>query len=113
MYIEYANYSQDNRIQVIKYNVGGFVPSPIINKGEEVGYVLAANGIENVTENLPDGYEINLIIKLEVISIYNRIVIQSFLLRLQRHNANFNAGSDKRVFWNYCFESEPIYDLRN
>lgn len=46
---------------------------------------------------------------LEVESIFNRIVKQTFLLRLQRKNAFFDAKDNKNAFWNYCFESNPEF----
>ncbi len=106
--IEYSDYGDSkNNKKIAVYNSGGFVPSPIISKGEVVNYVLVANNIKDLAENLPDGMEISLIMTLEVISIYGRVMYQKFLIRLQRKNGFFNAGNDKNIFWNYCFEDSP------
>ena len=108
MAIEYSDYENNSRNKKIEvYEAGGFIPSPIIDKGEVVNYVLVANNIENVAENLPNEMEISLVMDMEVTSIYGRTVIQKFMLRLQRENAFFNAGNNKNIFWNYCFESDP------
>ena len=106
--IEYSDYEDSkNNKKIMSYKSGGFVPSPIIEKGEIVNYVLVANNLKDLAENLPGGMEISLIIKLEVISIYERVVNQTFLLRLQSKNAFFNSFENKNIFWNYCYESTP------
>lgn len=106
--IRYSDYGDEkNNKEIVTYDTGGFVPSPIIKRGEIVKYVLVANGLKNLAENLPDGMEISLVMTLEVISIYDKTVNQEFLIRLQRKNSFFNAENDKNVFWNYCYESTP------
>ena len=105
--IRYSDYGTGEEQQLVKYTSGGFVPNPIISKGENVSYVLVASGLTNLAEDLPNGMEINLVIELEVVSIFGRRVIQTYLLRLQRKNAFFDAKTDKHIFWNYCYESTP------
>ena len=106
MNISYDDFGTGDRIKVAHYGTGGFIPSPIIGKGEEVGFYLAANGITDLAKNLPDGYEIVIRLSMNVTSIYNRKVIQHFLLRLQTENATFCNSADKKMFWNYCFEAD-------
>lgn len=103
--VSYSNYEIDEDVEVLSYSKGGFVPSPIISRGEAVNFVLVANELHNLAENLPKGYEINIILTAEVTSIFNRTVEQNFLLRLQKNNALFKSKS-LNYFWNYCFESE-------
>ena len=105
--IRYSDYGTGEEQQLVTYTSGGFIPNPIISKGENVSYVLVANGLTNLAEDLPNGVEINLVIELEVVSIFGRRVIQTYLLRLQRKNAFFDAKTDKHIFWNYCYESTP------
>lgn len=106
--IQYSDYGdKKTNKEIVTYDTGGFVPSPIIKRGEIVKYVLVANGLKNLAENLPDGMEISLVMTLEVISIYDKTVNQEFLIRLQRKNSFFNAKNDKNIFWNYCYESTP------
>lgn len=108
MIIIYADYGTDGKDEpVATYGTGGFVPSPIIAKGEIVYYVLVVNKLKDLVENLPEGNEINLVVTFEVISIYNRTTNQKFLLRLQRKNSFFDAPEEKNLFWNYCCESTP------
>ncbi len=112
MIVSCTNYAKENGKQdniLMHYSTGGFIPSPIIDKGEIVNYVLLASGLQDIAENLSEDEEINIVIDLEVESIFNRIVKQSFLLRLQRKNAFFNAKDNKNAFWNYCFESNPVF----
>lgn len=87
------------------YPKGGFVPSPIIDRGEAVNYILFANNLHDLAENLPKNNEINIVIDIEVTSIFNRTVEQRFLLRLQKENTLFHSNGNKNCFWNYCFES--------
>ena len=87
------------------YPKGGFVPSPIIDRGEAVDYILVANNLHNLAENLPADNEINIVMIVEVTSIFNRTVEQQFLLRLQKNNTLFHSNGNKNCFWNYCFES--------
>lgn len=106
--ISYADYGNDKKTEnIATYGEGGFIPSPFIEKGEGVNYVLLANKLQDLVENIPEGMEINLKVIIEVVSIYDRAVNQIFLLRLQRKNAFFDAGGDKNLFWNYCYESTP------
>lgn len=107
MTISYSDYGNDTDNRIISYGVGGFVASPIISKGESVNYIVVANGISDLVQNLPEGMEINLTINIEVTSIFDRKVIQTFLLRLQQKNAFFDSKENKNVFWNYCYESLP------
>ena len=103
--VSYCNYEIDKNVEVLSYSKGGFVPSPIISRGEAVNFVLVANDLYNLAEKLPKGYEINIVVTVEVTSIFNRTVEQRFLLRLQKSNALFKSKSIN-YFWNYCFESE-------
>lgn len=102
--ISYCDYEKDDEIPIKSYGKGGFVPSPIIDYGEVVNYILVANNLQNVVESLPKGYEIVIRLTMEVTSIYNRTVEQRFLLRLQKKNVQFNSPHDTHYFWNYCFE---------
>lgn len=105
MRISYMNYETGEENRVTNYKEGGFVPAPIIDKGEAISYVLGVNNQKDFIEGIPYEGEINLILLVEVESIYNRKVNQKFLLRLQRKNAFFDAGKDENIFWNYCFEA--------
>lgn len=107
MVIEYSDYgNSSNNIRKGHYGTGGFVPSPMIARGEIINYALFVNELDGLAENLPDGMEISLKLKTETVSIYNRTTIQEFLLRLQRKNVFFNAENNKNIFWNYCFEGK-------
>jgi len=108
MKISYCNYSSDEKEKIINYGKGGLITSPIIDRGEKITYAIVADGICNIAENLPKGYEINISLKIETTSIYGRTVIQTFLLRLQKENAFLTNNSNKNLFWNYCYESDPI-----
>lgn len=88
------------------YPKGGFVPSPIIDRGEAVNYILIANNLHDLAEKLPPDNEINIVIVIEVTSIFNRTVEQKFLLRLQKNNTLFHSNGNKNIFWNYCYESD-------
>lgn len=109
MIVAYSNYKKESGKrdkELMRYSsVGGFIPSPIINKGEIVNYVILASGLQDIAENLSEDEEINIVMDLEVKSIFNRIVKQTFLLRLQRKNAFFDAKKNRNAFWNYCYES--------
>lgn len=112
MIITYANFATSKGVidkELIHYSAGGLVPSPIISKGETVNYVLLASGLYNIAENLLEDDEINIAIDLEIASIYNQIVKQKFMLRLQRKNQFFDAKEDKNIFWNYCYEDIPEF----
>lgn len=115
MVVTYTNYAalkgKQDKI-LMRYSTGGFIPSPIIGKGEVVNYVLLTSGLRNIAEELPDDEEINIAIDFEVASIFNRIVRQKFLLRLQRKNSFFDAKDNKNIFWNYCFESNSEIDFK-
>lgn len=112
MIVSYTDYAKEKGKQdniLMDYSTGGFIPSPIINKGEIVNYVIMASGLQNIAENLSKDEEINIVLDLEVASIFNRIVTQKFLLRLQRKNGFFDAKDNKNIFWNYCYESNPEF----
>lgn len=103
--ISYYDCSTGNSTKIKDYPKGGFVPSPIIDRGEAVNYLLVANNLHDLAENLPANNEINIVLIVEVTSIFNRTVEQKFLLRLQKDNTLFHANN-KNLFWNYCYESD-------
>lgn len=104
--VSYYDQNTRTNTKIKDYPKGGFVPSPIIDRGEAVNYILVANNLHDLAENLPVDNEINIVIVVEVTSIFNRTVEQKFLLRLQKNNTLFHSNGNKNVFWNYCYESD-------
>lgn len=104
--VSIKNWETDDDNLVIKKSAGAFIPSPIIDKSEEVEYIFLVPDIYDLAENLKGGYEIVLMIDISVTSIYDRTIEQGFLLRLQRGITGLPKEVARNVFSLYCFESK-------
>lgn len=102
--VYYSNFATGEDIAIVSYKNGGFVPSPIVGKNDEIFYVLTMDGIKDLVDNLPEGFEICLNLNIEVESVFGYAVKQKFLIRLQDRNSKANEDN-KYLLWNYCYES--------
>lgn len=105
--IFYKNWYTNERTDIIEFEKGGFIPSPLTQRNKEFLCTFVIPRTKNIAENLPENSEIVITLTVSTETVFSRETRQRFMLRLQKETAYFKAPCP-HLFNLYCFESNQV-----